>query len=333
MNDLVLKEIPLHTISPDFDQPRHLVYSIDELLDKVKAGDQRFQSIWESLTSLANSILEVGLQQPITVYPSGEGYTIYDGHRRWLAMQLLQRQGLGGDGTILCYVRSKPELEQEALLGQLSINTQREDFNVFELARSLRQVYTHLRTTGGSLRVLRDDGGIDTIDLNHDTPDGDVWTAIERMIGISRSRRYQINAVLKLSPSIQELAEEAGIPESTLRYLIPIEDEQMQETIIEEILSKNLSNAEIRARIKSLQDRADEAPVAAMPKPIQIESALKPIHKLVKEVEMVKNVAGAVSEKDPRTVARYRETIPLLRSTLEDMEQLLKKLEFLEGGR
>lgn len=330
MSKLLLKEIPLDTASPDLAQPRKLIYSIDEILEKVQQGDQRAKMLWESLSSLANSILEVGLQQPITVYPNGDGYTIYDGHRRWLAMSLLHRQGQG-NGTIPAYIRTQPELEQEALLGQLSVNTQREGFNVFELARSLQQVFMHLRTNGGSLRLVREDGGIDTVNVSADTSDSELWNAIERMVGISRSRRYQIESVLKnLSPRIQEIAEEAGIPESTLRYLIPVKDEQLQEKIIQEILTKNLSNAEIRARIKELQEQVNTPPPPAMPKPIQIESALKPIQELVKEINRVKNVTGAISEKDPRTVARYRETIPVLRTTVDDIKRLLDKLEFLE---
>ena len=328
MDKTELKAILLNEILPDPSQPRYLIDSIDELLMGVKSGDPRIVTIWESLSALATSILEVGLQQPISVYPTGRGYTIYDGHRRWLAKQLLYRQGQG-DGTIECYVRERPEQDEDVLLGQLNANTQREDFNVFELARSLQKVFGHLHKNGGNVRFLRGDGSIETTEVSPDTPEGDVWNAIEKMVGISRSRRYQILAVLEnLSVPIQKLAEENGIPESKLRYLIPIKDEQAQQTIITDVLTQNLSNAEIRAQIEALQNEKDKVQASAMPKPIQIESALKPIKKLISQIDGVQNITTAIGAKDPRIVERYRKVIPKLRATMEDIKRVLEKLDF-----
>jgi len=331
MDKIELQEIPLDAIIPDPNQPRNLRYSLDELIEKAKSDDHLAQGILDKLSELATSILESGLQQPITVYPSEKDgkFIIYDGHRRWLAAQLIRRQGLR-NGTITCYIRSTPKSDYDTLLGQLDANIQREGFNIFELARSLQQVHKNFKKDGGVVRIIREDGSIKTIELGINEPDDIIWNAIEKKMGISRSRRYQIQAVLKLSPHIQRIAEETTLPESRLRYIIPLKDEQIQETIIREIVEKNLSNADIKKRIKELQEASVTPPDPAMPKPMRIKSAINPISRLVKEMEAVRNIPNALSAKDPRTVETYRKLIPELRSAIEDLEVVLTKLEFLE---
>lgn len=332
MTDFNLLDIPLDAITPDPNQPRNLFPSIEELTEQVNSGDQRAKEILEKLIELATSILEVGLQQPISVYQAEENrYIILDGHRRWLAMKLLQRQGQGGD-TITAYVRNAPQTDEEILLSQLNTNIQREDLNVFELARSSQKLKDHLKTNGGTVRLAREDGSIETIELQPDAADDEVWSIIEKKMGIGRPRRYQIQAVLKLPPQIQVMAEKGNLAESRLRYLIPLKDERVQEAILKEMLEKNLSNAEIKQRIKELQEGLTELPPMPMPKPMRIKSAIKPIGRLAKEFSGVKNVAAAVSAKDPRTVEHYRELIPELKLAIENLGFILKELQFLEEG-
>jgi hypothetical protein len=217
------------------------------------------------------------------------------------------------------------------LLSRLNVNIQRQDFNVFELARSLKQVHDSLQANGGDVRLVREDGSIETIEVQAGAPSDAIWDVVEKKMGIGRSRRYQIQAVLKLPPHIQRIAEEAAIPESKLRFLLPIKDERILERIIQEMTGKKLSSAEIRRRIKELQAELVGLSAAAMPKPVQIRSSIKPIKKLAEKITMVQNVPAAISAKDPRTVAGYRELIPELQAAIKDLETVLTKLEFLEA--
>jgi ParB/RepB/Spo0J family partition protein len=333
MDQARLEDIPLDAITPDPSQPRNLPLSLDELTQKTSEGDQRYLAIWNRLTDLATSILEVGLRQPISVYPAQEDgkYVIYDGHRRWLALTLLYRQGQMEDNLAPCYVRPDPAAEDDVLLSRLNVNIQREDFNVFELARGMKQVYESLQARGGDVRLVREDGSIETVEVQPGAARDDVWNVVERKMGIARSRRYQIQAVLKLPPRIQRVAEEAGLPESKLRYLLPIKDEGALETIIQELAERKMSNAELRRRIKELRRQATSSASVAMPKPVQIRSSIRPVKKLAQELAQVQNVPAAISAKDPRTVAGYRELIPELQTTIADLEAVLAKLRFLEA--
>jgi ParB/RepB/Spo0J family partition protein len=330
MVDVYVKEIPLSAIAPDLTQPRDLPL-LDELTEQVKSGDRRAQAIWNGLLELATSILEVGLQQPITVYPAGETdrYIIYDGQRRWTAMTLLHQQGQG-NGKIRCYVRPNPNSDDDSLLGQLNTNMQREDLNVFELARSLQKVHGSLQANGGTVRLAREDGSIETLEVEPGKPDEVIWDIIERKMGISRPRRYQIQAVLKLPPKIQRFAEKAALPESRLRYLVPIKDEEILEVITQEMVEKNLSNAAIKGRIEELQAESMNASASDLPRPVQVRSAIKPISRLAKDISATRNVAAIMFDKDPRTVESYRKLLPELRSAIKDLETILTNLEFLE---
>jgi ParB/RepB/Spo0J family partition protein len=334
MDQARLEDIRLDAIAPDPSQPRNLPLSLEELTQKTSEGDRRSLAIWNRLTDLATSIMEVGLRQPISVYPAQEDgkYIIYDGHRRWLALTLLYQQGHKEDNLAPCYVRPNPASEDEVLLSRLNVNIQREDFNVFELARGMKQVYENLQARGGDVRLVREDGSIETVEVRPGEDKDAVWNVVERKMGIARSRRYQIQAVLKLPPRMQRIAEEAGLPESKLRYLLPLKDEGVLETIIQEMAGCKMSTAQLRRRIKELRHQAASSAFVAIPKPVQIRSSLKPLQKLAQELALVQNVPAAISAKDPRTVAGYRELLPELEATIADLEAVLDKLRFLDAG-
>jgi len=192
-------------------------------------------------------------------------------------------------------------------------------------------VHASLRAHGGDVRLVREDGSLETVAVRPGDPDDAIWQVVEKKIGVSRPRRYQIQAVLKLPDPIQRVAEQAGLPESKLRFLMPIKDEKVQETILREMIEAQLSNAEIARRIKELQDELVGPGAVPVPKPVQIRSSLRPIKRLAKEMQMVHNVPASISVKDPRTVEGYRQLIPELRAAILDLETVLTELEFLES--
>jgi len=332
MTETTLQRIALDKIMPDPNQPRAIAPTLAELMDAARQGDGKAQTMLDKLQKLAASILEVGLKQPISVYSHEANYIILDGHRRWLAVGLLQQQG-HGDGTIECYIQAQPQTEEDTLLSQLLVNMQREDLNVFELARSCERLKASLQANGGMVRLVREDGSLETMTLHPQQNDDEVWAAIEHKLGIARSRRYQIQAVLKLPANIQSMAEKANIPEGRLRYLIPLKEEAIQETILQEIIQFNLSNADIKRRIKELLREHEIASHVLMPKPMRIKSAIKPISKLRQEIEAIKNIQAAVVAKDPRTVASYQTLLPELQEAITDLQLILSKLNFLQDNQ
>lgn len=322
--DKTLQIIPIDQIRPDPNQPRLIAASLAELQQQASQGELAARQTLEGIGELATSILETGLEQPITVYWVDDGYLIKHGQRRWLAVQLL------GHETIECYV-VQPELGQlELLLAQLNSNTQREDLNVFELARSAQKLWDHLKENGGSISLVSADGNVAQVELPPHAPDPQVWAVVEAKMGVKQSRRYQIMQVLKLPLEIQYKAERAGIAESRLRYVVPITDEEIRDQIIDEIAEQNPSNEAIKQRIKELEAQKAEQIGEPVPKPMQIEAAIKPIRKLYSRFRKSKNIKAQISMKDPRTVESYRKIISEVESAIDELKQMRDELKYLE---
>ncbi|MEJ2289044.1 MAG: ParB/RepB/Spo0J family partition protein, partial [Deinococcales bacterium] len=86
----------------------------------------------EAIAELAESIAAKGVLQPILVRPSGEGFEIVAGERRFRAAQ---RAGLG---SVPAVVRDLDD--RETLEVAIVENLQREDLNPVEEARAFRQL-------------------------------------------------------------------------------------------------------------------------------------------------------------------------------------------------
>lgn len=114
----IAQVIPLSDISPDPDQPR-------------KAFDQA------ALEELAESIVELGIIQPITVRPSDTipPWIIVAGERRFRASQL------AGKTDIPAFIREDANANSgDLLLMQLVENANRQDLSDFETAIALQKI-------------------------------------------------------------------------------------------------------------------------------------------------------------------------------------------------
>lgn len=105
-------KIAMDKISPNKSQPR-LIFDDNEL------------------QSLANSIQELGLLQPIIVRPNGidNHYEIISGERRYRAYQLLEKQHID------CIVMDVDDIKNSLLA--LAENINREDLTDYEIAKSV----------------------------------------------------------------------------------------------------------------------------------------------------------------------------------------------------
>ncbi len=120
-----LRDIPVGAIHANPEQPR-----------------KRFEE--GALVSLADSIRERGMLQPIIVRPAEHGYELVAGERRWRAAKL------AGEKAV-------PALVDDALdeAGSLELalieNVVREDLTAIEQARTLSVLLEDLRMTGAVL--------------------------------------------------------------------------------------------------------------------------------------------------------------------------------------
>lgn len=111
-------KIPLNQILPNPQQPRRVFHQA-------------------SIEELAQSIMQVGLIQPIVVvegiYPGR--YFIVDGERRWRACKLIP--GMVEIEAVL----SSADSDQDRMIQSLVANIQREDLSVVEEAQAYQRLY------------------------------------------------------------------------------------------------------------------------------------------------------------------------------------------------
>ncbi len=182
-----LDEIPVAAIRPNPYQPRE---HFDE----------------EELASLAESIREVGILQPVLVRETDDGFELIAGERRWRAAR---RVGLQ---NIPALVRDTDDAS--ALEHALVENVHRSDLNVLEEAAAYQQL-------------------IEDFGLTHE----------EVSIRVGRSRTSVTNTMrlLQLPPTVQRLVRDKSLTMGHARALLGTPDRALQEQLARRIVAEGLS--------------------------------------------------------------------------------------------
>jgi len=181
-----------------------------------------------NLNELAASIRELGVLQPITVRPKGEGhYEIVMGQRR------VKAAVLAGLDKVPCIIREMDD--EEAYLTQLTENIQRHDLSDYEKARMLK----YLKERFG-------------------------WTHEElgKKIGKDKTWVSHHLSILKLETEYKLSRDNLEkLTEKQVRYILSAPEEKRKE-IIERIKEGEIPSArEIEAEIKGVESEAHEPPV------------------------------------------------------------------------
>lgn len=195
-----LQQIPVTSIRPNPQQPRE---HFDE----------------ESLASLAESIREVGVLQPVLVRQQGDAFELIAGERRWRAAR---RVGLQ---TIPAIVR---HADDAAMLQQAIVeNVQREQLNPLEEAAAYQQL-------------------IEDFDLTHDE--------VAERVGKSRATITNMLRLLQLPPSIQRYVKDGSLRMGHARALLGTPDRAFQEQLAKRAVKDDLSVRDVEEAIRARTD-------------------------------------------------------------------------------
>lgn len=187
-----VRSLPLDRLEPNRRQPR-----------------RQFRD--DSLAELADSIRSQGLVQPIVVTPSGEGYTIVAGERRWRAARIA---GLHQVPVVVRQVADDRELLELALVE----NLQRADLNPIEEANAYQ--------------ALREEFGLSQEE-------------IATRVGKARPTVANSLRLLKLPPSVQDHLREGRLAPGHARPLLALASAEEQEALAETAVQKHLSAREL----------------------------------------------------------------------------------------
>lgn len=191
-------------------------------LDNIKESkfQPRLEITPESLKELSESIKDKGIIEPLIVRPTGEGYEIIAGHRRFLAAKE------AGLKEVPCII--KEISEEEAAELSLIENIQREDLNPVEEAYAIDKL-------------------IKKYNLTHE----------EVAKKINKSRVYVTNIlrILKLPEYIKKAIRRGEISEGHARALLSLKDEKEISKFFNKIKEQKLSVRELEKSIKYRKKR------------------------------------------------------------------------------
>lgn len=201
-----LLEVPVNAVAPNPKQPR-----------------TRFDD--EAISSLAISIREVGILQPIVVRKSGDGYELIAGERR------LRAAKLAGLATIPVVVRDTDDADtlREALIE----NIHREDLGPIELAEAFRQLLEEL---GLKQEELAD------------------------RVGVSRSHIANTIRLLQLPIDVQQLLTDGKLQAGHARTLLTLGDAEAQNALALRTVAEDLSVREVEELVRRYVDAPTEKP-------------------------------------------------------------------------
>ncbi len=199
-----INEIPLEQIEANPNQPRR---EFDE----------------DALQELANSIVEIGIIQPITLRQVEDNkFQIIAGERRWRASQLAGLQ------AIPAYIRTiKDESIMELALVE---NIQREDLNAIEIALA----YEHLLSAEGMTQER-----------------------VSERVGKSRTAITNYLRLLKLPAQVQMALQKKEIDMGHARALLAIDSPSLQIKLFREIQKHGYSVRKVEELAQKLKNGED----------------------------------------------------------------------------
>jgi len=246
-----LLEVPVNAVSPNPKQPR-----------------THFDD--EAIASLAVSIREVGILQPIVVRKAGAGYELIAGERR------LRAAKLAGLATIPVVVRDTDDADtlREALIE----NIHREDLGPIELAEAFRQLLEEL---GLKQEELAD------------------------RVGVSRSHIANTIRLLQLPLDVQQLLTDGKLQAGHARALLALGDAEAQNTLALRTVAEDLTVRDVEDLVRRYVDGPAEKTVKAEPvNPPPSDTTMSEVEEILSE-QLATRVQIQMGKKRGRVVIEF----------------------------
>jgi len=246
-----LLEVPVNAVSPNPKQPR-----------------THFDD--EAIASLAISIREVGILQPIVVRKAGAGYELIAGERR------LRAAKLAGLATIPVVVRDTDDADtlREALIE----NIHREDLGPIELAEAFRQLLEEL---GLKQEELAD------------------------RVGVSRSHIANTIRLLQLPIDVQQLLTDGKLQAGHARALLTLGDPEAQNTLALRTVAEDLTVRDVEDLVRRYVDGPTEKSVKTAPvEPPPSDTTMSEVEEILSE-QLATRVQIQMGKKRGRVVIEF----------------------------
>jgi ParB family chromosome partitioning protein len=283
-----LREVPISSIRPNSLQPRA---HFDE----------------EAMSSLAASIRELGVLQPVlvrTVEGDGESYELIAGERRWRAAR---RAGLQTIPVLVRDVNGDAHSLEQALVE----NLHREDLGPLEEAAAYQQL-------------------IDDFGLTHEQ--------VATRVGKGRATVTNTLRLLQLPAGAQRALVEGSISAGHARALLGTPDRVFQEGLVGRIVSEGLTVRQVEDVVRASLEEVDqlsaaEPEVAAEQGSSTAGSTMRPVPRRLPEpgvLELEELLSTHLNTRVKVELRNRRGRVVVEFATLEDLERIYRAM--VEGA-
>jgi ParB family chromosome partitioning protein len=199
---------PAPTIEPDPESPAPETGAANVDVNLIKPNPYQPRKTWndDDIKSLAASIKQTGLLQPVLIRRNRDHYELIAGERRWRAAQL------AGMSSIPALINDAHD--EQMLEFALVENIQREDLNAIDRAQAYRR--------------YRDRFGLTTED-------------VARSVGEDRTTVTNYIRLLELQPAIRDLVADGRLSMGHARALLGIESEDARMKAAKAVIANSLS--------------------------------------------------------------------------------------------
>ena len=178
----------------------------------------------EALEELRLSLQTHGMLQPVVVRPSGTGFELVAGERRWRAAKLAGMQTLPA-------VVKEGATDAQMLEWAMVENLQRRDLDPIE-------------------RALGYQAMVEQLDLTQ--------SEVAERVGLRRSTVTNHLRLLELGSGPQSLVREGTLSMGHARALLGLEDAEGRDRLAQDVVAGGLSVREVERRVRELAGRAPE---------------------------------------------------------------------------
>ena len=170
-----------------------------------------------ALNALAENIAELGVIQPLTVRPYGDGYQIVAGERRWRAAKIA--------GLKEVPVRIMDLDDEQTMVIALIENLQREDLNPIETALGYKQL-------------------METYDMTQEE--------VAKRVGKPRPSVANALRLLSLPGDLQEKVRDGELSVGHCKVILGVQDEGLQRTLAEKAMKGGTTVRALESLAKQL---------------------------------------------------------------------------------
>jgi ParB family chromosome partitioning protein len=274
-----LREVPIGSIRPNSRQPRTY---FDE----------------EAMASLAASIRELGVLQPVLVKElpgEADAYELIAGERRWRAAR---RAGLQ---TIPVLAQSHAD-DAQSLEQALVENLHREDLNALEEAAAYQQL-------------------IDDFAFTHEQ--------VAKRVGKSRATVTNTLRLLQLPAGVQRALADATISAGHARALLGTPDRALQEALVARVIAEGLTVRALEDEVREAQERLATAVAVAQSGGITTGSTRAQRRRRLPEpglLELEELLASFLNTRVKVDLKNKKGRLVIEFATLEDLERIYRTM-------